>query len=188
MGSVGMMIIDNFLESYGALKDHIRCCNFSDIANPVDGVVYPFINLSVPDVVRSELDRRIESIIGRAPENSTVFLRRSPKGVSVPHVAHTDISMGRLSLMLYCNEYEGGGTAFLRHRETGICYSPESQEYVELMQKDQNSPDKWAVVDMAHMEENRAVIFDAGKFHCAMPVGGFGEGFEARTVLTVFFS
>jgi len=183
-----MIIIDDFLESYHVLKHHILSAPFGDVVNPADGIVYPLICVSLPVVVRSELDRRIADVIGRPPEKSTVFMRKSPHGIPGPRVAHTDISMGRLSLMLYCNEYEGGGTAFLRHRETGICYAPESQEYVEMMQQDQNSPEKWAVVDMAQMKENRAVIFDAGKFHCAMPVGGFGESSEARTVLTCFFS
>jgi len=89
--------------------------------------------------------------------------------------------------MLYMNDADGG-TAFIRHKETGVMYAPESQEMVDYVAQDQNSPDKWAVVDMVSMKENRAVIFDSGKFHCAMPIGGFGEGIEARTVLTVFFS
>lgn len=183
-----MIIIDGFLKSYDLLKDHIRDASFSDVVNPVDGAHYPFICLSLPDVVRAELEQRIKELIGRDPVSATVFLRKSPKDVHVPHIAHTDNSMGDLSLMLYCNEYEGGGTAMLRHRETGICYAPESPGYVEKMQQDQNSPDKWAVVDMVNMKENRAVIFDAGKFHCAMPIGGFGEGAESRVVLTAFFS
>lgn len=183
-----MIILDGFLESYNVLKDHIHTADFGDITNPADGVVYPHICVLLPDVVRSELAEGIGRVLGRNPEKMTAFLRRSPKGVPVPHIAHTDISMGRYSLMLYCNNYEGGGTAMLRHRETGICYSPESQEYVELMQKDQNSPEKWAVMEMAHMKENRAAIFDAGNFHCAMPIGGFGDGTGSRAVLTAFFS
>ena len=183
-----MIIIDGFLKSYDLLKDHIRGASFADVVNPVDGATYPFICDSLPSAVKSELEQRIKELIGRDPVNQTVFLRRSPAGAPVPHIAHTDNSMGSLSLMLYCNEYEGGGTAMLRHRETGICYAPESPEYVEKMQQDQNSPDKWAVVDMVNMKENRAVIFDAGKFHCAMPIGGFGEGVESRAVLTAFFS
>lgn len=183
-----MMIIDSFLESYPELKSYIDKAVFGDVVNPVDNVVYPHICDCIPQAVKDELLYRISVLIGKWPENVTIFLRKSPQGVHVPHIAHTDISMGAMSLMLYCNNFEGGGTAMLRHRETGICYAPESQEYVELMQKDQNSPEKWAIVDMAHMKENRAAIFDAGKFHCAMPIGGFGEGNESRVVLTVFFS
>jgi hypothetical protein len=186
MGAINM-IFDNFLESYSDLKAHSLSAVFSDIANSVDGVVYPYICADIPENVRSEIVEILTKAIGREPVNMTMFMRLSPKGCHVPHIAHTDNSMGVYSLMLYMNDHEGG-TAFIRHKETGIMYAPESQEIVELVQKDQNNPEKWAVVDMAHMKENRAVIFDAGKFHCAMPIGGFGEGAESRCVLTCFFS
>jgi hypothetical protein len=182
-----MIIYDDFLESYGDLKIYAETADFGGAVNPIDGVTYPHICESIPDAVRSELVERLTKILKRAPAKMTMFMRRSPKGCHVPHIAHTDNSMGTYSLMLYMNDGEGG-TAFIRHKATGIMYAPEEQEIVELTQKDQNSPERWAVVDMAHMESNRAVIFDAGKFHCAMPIGGFGEGAEARTVLTVFFS
>lgn len=183
-----MIIIDGFLESYNDLKNHIESAVFSDVVNPVDGVTYPHICVSIPDNVRQELDSRIRELIGRDPVNCTVFMRKSPEGVHVPHIAHTDNSMGSMSLMLYCNEYGGGGTAMIRHKESGICYAPESEKFLKVVQNDQNDPEKWAVVDMAHMKENRAVIFDASSFHCAMPIGGFGHGAQARTVLTAFFS
>jgi len=182
-----MIIIDNFLESYQELKDYSLVADFTGITNHVDGVTYPHINADIPEAVRAELTKKLKEIFGREPESAMMFMRQSPKGCHAPHIAHTDNSMGIYSLMLYMNDHEGG-TAFIRHKETGIMYAPESQEIVELVQKDQNNPEKWAVVDMAHMKENRAVIFDAGKFHCAMPIGGFGEGAESRCVLTVFFS
>lgn len=182
-----MMIFDGFLESYQELKDYSLAADFTGITNPVDGVTYPHINADIPEAVKSELTRKLTEILGREPESAMMFIRQSPEGCHVPHIAHTDNSMGIYSLMLYMNDHEGG-TAFIRHKETGIMYAPESSAIVELMQKDQNDPEKWAVVDMANMKENRAVIFDAGKFHCAMPIGGFGKGAEARAVLTVFFS
>jgi len=182
-----MMIINDFLDSYNDLKNFAFASDFSGAVNPVDGVNYPHICVHIPDAVRSELVWRITKELGHEPENITMFMRRSPAGCHVPHIAHTDNSMGSYSLMLYMNDADGG-TAFIRHKETGVMYAPESQEMVDYVAQDQNSPDKWAVVDMVSMKENRAVIFDSGKFHCAMPIGGFGEGIEARTVLTVFFS
>jgi hypothetical protein len=187
VGGAYVIIIDDFLGSYDDLKAHALAADFGGAVNPVDGVEYPHICADVPDAVRSEIIERLTSSLGREPESVTLFMRRSPEGCHVPHIAHTDNSMGLYSLMLYMNDAEGG-TAFIRHRETGVMYAPESQDMVDFISRDQNSPEKWALVDMAHMKENRAVIFDAGKFHCAMPIGGFGEGSEARAVLTVFFS
>lgn len=180
--------IDNFIDSYSQLKDYAFTADFSGVKNPIDGVIYPHICASLPEAINNEILVNIANTLGREPESVTMFMRRSPSGVPVPHIAHTDNSMGRYSLMLYMNDCPEGGTAFIRHKKTGMMYAPEASDFVDLAAKDQNDLMAWAVVEQAMMKENRAVIFDSGLFHCAMPVGGFGEGAEARTVLTVFFS
>jgi hypothetical protein len=183
-----MKIFDNFLNSYEQLKASANISEFTDIENPFDKVTYPNISLDIPAECKEEIIAKITAFLGTGPTNITMFMRRSPHGVSVPHIAHHDLSMGSYSLMLYMNDYDAGGTAMLRHRDTGMCYAPESNDFVEIARFDQNNVEKWAIYDMAYMKENRAVIFDAGLFHCAMPIGGFGRGIDSRTVLTVFFS
>lgn len=188
MGAAHMIQIDNFLSSYNELKEYAKTADFRDIVNPVDGVVYPHICDSIPAHIRSEILGRIAFLIGREPENITMFMRRSPKGVHCPHIVHNDSSMGANSFMLYMDDREDGGTAIVRHKETGMMYQPESEEMVSVAVQDQNSPDKWAEMHTFRMRQNSAALFDAGLFHCAMPIGGFGDGTDARTVLTVFFS
>lgn len=183
-----MIQIDNFLGSYNELKEYAKTANFRDIVNPVDGVVYPHICDSIPDNIKSELLERIEFLVNKKPENVTMFMRRSPVGVNCPHIVHNDLSMGAYSFMLYMNTNELGGTAMVRHIDSGMTYQPESEEFVNLAVSDQNSPEKWASYHKFDMKENTAALFEASLFHCAMPIGGFGEGAEARTVLTVFFS
>lgn len=183
-----MIIIDNFIDLYPELRAFANFCTFSDIENPTDGVVYPGICTVIPEDIKTEILARIFNAVHRMPEKVTMFMRRSPEGTPVPHIAHHDLSMGTQSLMLYLNDHPEGGTAFLRHRDTGICYAPEHEDFVEIARFDQNNIAEWAIIDQADMKQNRAVIFDAGLFHCALPVGGFGQGRHARTVLTVFFS
>lgn len=185
-----MNIFDNFIESYGSLKDFSESekAIFKNHTNDIDGVVYPCICSEIPESVKDEISEKLVNLFGRGVSINAIFMRRSPSGVHVPHVAHTDNSMGRFSLMLYLFERENSGTAFIRHKSTGICYAPEADEFLSIVINDQNNLDKWGIVDMANAKENRAVIFDSGKFHCAMPIGGFGEGIESRTVLTVFFN
>jgi hypothetical protein len=182
-----MIILDNFLENYRELKNHAISCSFSDVVNPVDGVTYPFINKEIPESIVNEAKEKLAEIFGEIKINA-IFLRMSPAGVSAPHMAHTDISMGRYSLMLYLNENNSAGTGLLVHKETGIAFTPESQYFADIVVSDQNNCDAWHVTEMAKMKENRAAIFDANRFHCALPVGGFGESqSESRIVLTVFF-
>lgn len=179
--------IDDFLRKFDDLKAFEKEAEFSDVENPYDGVVYPLICQHIPRPIIDEIKVKLSEYLGREPYISASFLRRSPEGVHVPHIAHTDKSMGDYSLMLYLSDGEGG-TAFLRHAESGMMYQPESTEFIDLAVRDQNKTDKWRVCSMVPRGANRACIFDAGLFHCAMPVGGDGEGDNARTVLTVFFS
>lgn len=185
-----MIIIqhDNFLNQYNDLAQYAKDAIFKDEVNPADGVTYPLICREIPRAIWDDVAQGLAEYTGRGPEIHALFMRRSPEGVSVPHVAHHDAVMGRYSLMLYIDNHAASGTAFLRHRESGIMYAPESREYIDIVVRDQNDLEKWAVSSMINSQSNRAAIFDAGLFHCAMPVGGYGEGPEARTVLTAFFS
>jgi hypothetical protein len=183
-----MIIFDDFLETYPALKAHSLDCEFKDRVNEKDGVTYPHICDDIPKDVKLELYDKLSQAKGGYVKNTTLFMRMSPKGVHVPHIAHTDISMGTYSLMLYLHENEDSCTTFLRHTMTGITYQPVLEEFVNLIKNDQNTPEAWTPYKRVFSRENRALIFDAGNVHCAEPVGGFGEGQEdARIVLTCFY-
>ena len=184
-----LQVYDGFLESYDELKQHSLTCDFQDIENPADGVVYPNICTDIPADVKQEIFDKLCVFKGDVIKDETIFLRMSPEGVHVPHVAHTDIVMGQYSLMLYLNENELSGTSFLRHIATGISYQPMLDGFVKLVEGDMNTLEAWAPYQRVPAKENRAAIFDAGCIHRADPVGGFGLSQEdSRIVLTCFFS
>jgi hypothetical protein len=188
MGVNRLIQINDFIKSYGELKEYSNIAEFKDVINPVDGVVYPHICAEIPENIRNEIIDRICSIIGRKPEEITMFMRRSPFGVHCPHIVHNDRTMGLHSLMLYMNDNSDGGTGIVRHKSTGIMYQPDSAEFVDIAVLDQNNPRAWSIWHKFDMKENSAALFDAALFHCALPIGGFGDGSQSRTVLTVFFS
>lgn len=180
-----MVILDDFLPIYDDLKAFTLSCDFKDEVNPVDGVVYPYICRDIP--YHDEIINQINISVGRDIVAPTLFLRMSPEGVDCPHIVHSDKSMGDYSFMLYF--HEEGGTALLRHRDSGITYNPEGSEFVDLVQRDQNSPEKWVIYQEAKAKPNRGAIFDAGLLHAAQPIGGFGASqADSRIVLTCFFS
>ena len=182
-----MVVIDNFLSCFDELKEHSLVCSFGDIVNPADGVVYPHINLDIPSAVLNEIKEKINKIFGAATINYA-FLRMSPKGAFAPQAVHTDCSMGKYSLMLYLNNADGG-TAMMAHKASGISQAPMDAAFLAVTTPDKNNIDAWEIIDIAEMKENRAAIFDAKKYHCALPVGGFGESQpESRIVMTVFFN
>lgn len=179
------MIVDNFLDSFDDLKKASVLGEFKDEVNPVDCVTYPLICKDIPENVREEALARLAIFLGRPVKNPVMFMRRSPKGVECPHQVHSDNSMGDYSLMLYIN---GGGTAMVRHKRSGIAYSPSDERYLHIIHNDQNNSDAWVKTDVVVGEPNRAVVFDSYRLHMAMPVGGFGEGVDARVIMTCFFS
>lgn len=172
-------VIDNALSpmAYNDLLVQIACGPFVDEKNPVDGVTYPMICRNIPESVSSEID---SIIAGDCVE----FMRASPEGVYCPHPVHHDGSMGRFSLMLYTSNI--GGTAILRHKETGIMSAPSDSDLVSRIANDAANIKAWEVMEIAEAKPNRVAIFDARVMHAAMPFGGFGDGVKARTVYTRF--
>ena len=182
------MSLDNFLSTFPALLKASIEGDFEGAVSPIDGVKYPYICQDIPKEVRSEIEQLLSDYIGKDINKSTMFMRRSPKGVEAPHQVHSDISMGDYSLMLYINQGESAGTSIVKHKETGIAYSPENQEYLDIITKDQNTPEAWEIIHMVPMKPNRAFIFRSDALHRAEPIGGFGQEKESRCVLTCFFS
>lgn len=185
------MTLNDFLQSFEALRAYADTATFEDVENSADGVVYPKICEDIPGECRDEILQRLAILKGEPLAHCKLFMRLSPKGVHVPHQAHTDNVMGTGSLMLYLNREEhcAGGTALVRHKASGITYAPEDDAYVDLVRADANNPDAWEIVEAVPMLPNRAFIFDARLFHRAEPLGGFGfTPANARLVLTAFFS
>lgn len=175
-------IIDNALKSYSELEKYSLKCEFRDVVDPIDDVVYPLICEEIPRGITEE----IESLIGVKP--NYLFMRMSPKGVPCPHPVHHDLSMGKKSLMLYMFSVPGSGTGFVAHKAMGTMVAPEREEMVEILKRDVGDMDKWRLVDHVQAKRNRAVIFPAEIMHCALPIGGFGDSQStSRIVLTAFY-
>lgn len=175
-----MKIIDNALteRTYNDLLIQIACGPFRDEVNKVDGVTYPNICRNIPPSVSGE----VSQIVG-GPCN-VEFLRASPAGVVCPHPVHHDVSMGKISIMLYTSEI--GGTAIMRHKRTGICSAPDDEQFIDIVNIDTRNIEAWEVIEMAEAKPNRMAIFDARMMHTALPFGGSGDGVKARTVYTRF--
>lgn len=165
---------------FAALCAYAKTAKYKDEENPVDGVVYPLVCKEVPEQVH----REIAFMAGRKP--NFLFLRRSPAGVHIPQEVHSDIAMGKTSLMVYLSDGPGG-TSFLVHRVLGVAKSPKIESVLELCRQSENNRDAWSVHSYCKMEANKACIFDSDWYHRAEPVGGYGDGESSRCVLTGFF-
>lgn len=175
--------IPNFFspKAFKALREHRKVVPFEDVECPEDGVTYPRIATDLPDIVR----REVAFHAGAQP--TRLFLRESPAGVHVPHQVHHDGAMGSVAFMLYLEDAPNSGTTFVRHVITGVSYRPMLESLIDIVSTDANNSHAWAPVARCVAAPNKACIFDAGYFHRADPSGGYGEGRNARCVLTGFF-
>ena len=87
-------------------------------------------------------------------------------------------------MMLYTSKI--GGTAIMRHKETGVMAAPQDQDLVDKLKLDSPDVDKWQIMEIAEAQPNRLAMFDASLMHAALPFGGSGEGVKSRTVYTRF--
>ena len=184
------MVIDGFLDDYESLRSLADAAKFCDLRSPQDGVIYPNINLDIAEEAKKEVTDKLCRLFNSGVNIRTIFSRLSLAGVKAPHQAHTDAAMGQYSLMLYLNrpEHCAGGTAIVRHIETGAEKNPTTTEQEEIWKRDTNEYSAWEAVFMCDMKPNRAFIFPADLYHRAEPVSGFGtDATDGRLVLTAFF-
>ena len=186
-----MIIKDDFLDLFDWFREYCDSLSFEGMVNDADGVEYPDINDQIPVGIKSEIIYKLEAGMGKRIIDPLMFLRLTTTGTKPPHQAHTDAIMGTHGFFLYMNKEQDcqGGTSFVRHVDTGMDCPPVTDEDVALWKRDTNTPDKWEMVEMAEMKENRAVLFDATRMHRAEPVEGFGDCAEnGRLVLICFFT
>jgi len=190
-GNVDHLVIDNFLDGFDAFRKECDNKDFSGMTNPVDGVFYPGINADIPAHIQDEITNKVSAAIGKRAELQMAFLRLSPKGTSAPHQAHNDAVMASYGMIIYMNNamHCDGGTAFVDHKETSMEYGPTSNDQLAVWEKDNGDRDKWSVIDMCEMKENRALLFNSAKMHRSEPIGGFGSNnVDGRLVMCCFLN
>lgn len=183
--------IDNFIDHWKELRDYADGAQYTDVVNPVDGVVYPGICSDIPDYAEKQVRNKLADIFDGPVTIKTMFMRLSLKGTKAPHQAHTDSTMGSQSLMLYMNrqEHSQGGTSLVSHKATGLYTDQALTDHGQyIWDRDTNKYDAWSIYKMAWMQPNRGFIFPAHLMHRAEPAEGFGTNKKnGRLVLTAFF-
>lgn len=180
---VNLLVKDDFMNSFGELKKHIKSATFNSVENDVDGAVYPSICLDIPSAITEEFIFNIEKEAGFKIKPNLIFLRSNPLGASEPYQAHNDLNMGDYTAILYINPV--GGTSFVKHIETGMLNNDE--RFFSEWQKDCNTSDKWSIEDYCKGKENRVLLFESALMHRGEPVEGSGEGNEARMIMVCFY-
>lgn len=116
---------------------------------------------------------------------NTMYFRVTTPGMERAYI-HSDRESGNHTCVAYLTDHaESYGTAFFRHKPTGLEAMPSFQEMrdagtFEQLKSDMVSrdPAKWEQVDFVQGRKNRALIFNAPLFHSRFPLEGIGTGPE----------
>ncbi len=126
--------------------------------------------------------RSLAYTVGSMIVPNSMFFRITNEGTEKAYI-HSDREAGAHTCVVYLSEHEDGssGTAFFRHKPTGLVEMPSFEEMKELgifdeLKEDMVSrdPNKWEQTDLVEGKYNRALIFDAPLFHSRYPVEGIG--------------
>jgi hypothetical protein len=117
---------------------------------------------------------------------NTMYFRVTNEGMEQAYI-HSDRETGNHTCVCYLTEHEQeSGTAFYRHKPTGLTEMPSFQEMqdkgiLEELKHDMVSrdPDKWEQTDFVRGQLNRALIFKAPLFHSRFPLEGIGDSSES---------
>ena len=116
---------------------------------------------------------------------NSMFFRVTRPGMERAYI-HSDRETGGYTCVAYLSEHdEAYGTAFYKHRATGLTEMPtfaemRSTDEYDQLRKDmvEGGEDEWEQLSFVRGKFNRAVIFHAPLFHARLPLEGLGSDDE----------
>lgn len=125
---------------------------------------------------------RLMMAVGGVIVPNSMFFRVTNEGMEKAYI-HSDRQTGNYTCVLYLSDHDTpSGTAFFKHKPTGLTDMPSFAEMMENGTFEQlrddmvsRDPDKWEMLDVVEGKKNRALIFDAPMFHSRFPVEGIGS-------------
>lgn len=179
------------LDSFSGRAEEARRRALENGFEPVShhGVTYQGISL-----VSAGVERDLERAVGCPVSIDMEFFRAGLDGVKQPTWIHMDAICSDFACVWYLtpNELCRGGTAFWRHRETGLEGIEQSEltpEFADQINRETHDESKWDLTGMVEMRFNRAAIYPTSRFHSQYPREGFGQSpANGRLVWCSFFS
>lgn len=192
------LVIDDFLDDYKYKRSVALSKEFIDFEfggeffknYAVDDGDFPWGQVS--DIVGTPV----------TPILSLYSLALSSEGPSASHWIHTDKSMGdpNWAIVIYlCSKPRGvlSGTGTFKHIELGVHNFLDSEKVAnagldmigisDILEADNNSPEKWELSEFSAVVPNRVVIYPASRYHGKVPYEGFGDTVENGRLTWVGF-
>lgn len=120
--------------------------------------------------------------LGTAKEEPTTYI-------------HVDSGCGKYAAVWYLSDAPAdtvAGTAFWRHKETGLYGLPDAERenagFLEKLNADGADESKWTMAGLVGQKFNRCVVYPTSLFHSRYPKEAWGnDTTDGRIVFTCFF-
>jgi hypothetical protein len=131
--------------------------------------------------------------MGRPIYPNSMFFRVTNEDTEAAYV-HSDRESGDFTCIVYLSDHtEKSGTGFYRHRKTGMTHMPSFAElandsaFFDQLKHEMvsGSDEHWEQLDFVRGIYNRAVVFDAPRFHARTPKHGFATSAEEGRMVWV---
>lgn len=186
------IVVDDFCDELDMVKDSAFAAGFSTwLPNKgeVGSSVYEGMGFwgDHSFMLRSLVDATRSLVVP-----NSMFFRITNEGMEKAYI-HSDRESGAHTCVVYMTDHEQpSGTAFYRHKRTGLTEMPSFHEMDDLgileeLKEDMVSrdPDKWEQLAYVEGKKNRALIFHAPLFHSRYPLEGIGTNEEEGRMVWV---
>lgn len=159
--------INDYLDNFKELQATAKKAEYA--TQEFNGEHYPGIALA-PYI---SLDR-LNKITGlNLVKSYEPFFRKYTKTDTFPTFIHSDLGMGKYTVILYLNNKKDcyGGTAFWEHKRTGHS-SMEQHMTIDNavdMEKDAGKEQKWIQTNLVEMEPNKLILYGSAIYHSRYP-------------------
>lgn len=176
-----VLVVDDFTPLARALRHDALASEFIDWEAP-DGEVYRRVCIKeLPGI-----QRRIERLMGPVQMLGMGY-RLNFDGEPPNAAIHSDLGWGTHAMVLYLCDGPGG-TAFWRHKGTGLeTLLPGQVDEWHSVRDDWNDASAWDQLEMVELKFNRAVIYEGSRFHSRWPFEAFGNDARTGRLIAVAF-
>lgn len=177
------IVIDDFTPIASALRADALASEFIDWEGP-DGEVYRRICIKDLPGIQERIERHMGPV-----EMLGMAYRLNHSGEPPNAAIHSDMGWGTHALVLYLCDGPGG-TAFWRHKATGLeTLMPGQVAEWEAVRDDWNRAEAWEQTELVELKFNRGVIYDGSRFHSRWPFEAFGtDESSGRLIVVAFFT
>lgn len=185
-----LQIIDDYFARPVEMRGRVLAGEFGTQTGP-DGAKYTNINVAEMPELFPPLERAL-----RAKVEPKLAVFRVDLDGELPHCpVHSDEICATHAGILYLNTPEQcrGGTAFWRHKRTGLEEMPEGVgplciHELKQLNLDWHDASQWEQTTFVPMKFNRFITYPTRMFHSRWPLEGFGTSKEnGRLIWTLFY-